>query len=168
MTCLFETVFDLEAGAAQLRRRRYGVIEIEHGRLTQIRLKPFPKIGSLVEVHWISQWRGKRRPADRCQLFYNQPVQHTNFLTLSYIESTFQTSWKSISRALRALDHIARIKRSDAILTEVSNTHISDRLMRRLGWERHLPKSRKRHYIKRFYGQFPPDNLVFAEANHTR
>jgi hypothetical protein len=57
------------------------------------------------------------------------------------------------------LDEIARIKRSDAILAHVSNPQISDRLMWRWGWERHLVQSSKRQFIKRFYGVYPESLL---------
>ena len=53
------------------------------------------------------------------------------------------------------LDEIARIKGTDAIVAELSNLRISDRLARRWGWEPHVPSSRRRHYIKRFYGSYP-------------
>ena len=163
MKPLFESVVDIEKHSEVLRVRPYGVIEIEKGKLVRIRLNPYPKFGSIVEARWISQWRAKRRPADHCRLFYNQPLHHRNYLTLSYIESTFQTSWKSVSRSLRVLDRVAFFKQSDAILTEVSNPGVSDRLMLRLGWERHLLQAGKRHFIKRFYGKFPAQLKLSAE-----
>jgi hypothetical protein len=54
------------------------------------------------------------------------------------------------------LDEIARLKRSDALLCDVSNWRISERLMARFGWEPHCPSRWHRHYIKRFYGEYPP------------
>ena len=59
-----ETVHDLQAGAAVLRRRRYGVIEVAGGRLERIRLRPFPKLISLPGVRlddWL--WHNRRRAA---------------------------------------------------------------------------------------------------------
>jgi hypothetical protein len=53
------------------------------------------------------------------------------------------------------LDEIARIKQTDAIVCDVRNARISDRLLRRWGWESHVPQSRRRHFIKRFYGEYP-------------
>ena len=59
------------------------------------------------------------------------------------------------SAALATLDEIARIKGSDAILTDAANFRISDRSLRRHGWERHTKARYHRNYIKRFYGQYP-------------
>ena len=58
------------------------------------------------------------------------------------------------SFALLVLDEIAKLKRTDAIVCEVSNWRISDRLLTRWGWESHLGESRRRHFIKRFYGDY--------------
>jgi hypothetical protein len=89
-------------------------------------------------------------------LYYNQPRRFPNFLALRYIVSTPRTSFRTSRRALATLDEIARIKRTDAIVCEAWNRRISDRLLHREGWERHLHHSRRRHYIKRFYGSYPP------------
>jgi hypothetical protein len=59
------------------------------------------------------------------------------------------------------------IKRSDALLCDVLNERISDRLLQRWGWERHVLDSPRRHHIKRFYGEYPPaqpDWGLFAAA----
>ena len=79
-----------------------------------------------------------------------------NYLALKYVVSHRETTLASFRGALRVLDEIARLKGVDALVCEASNPRISARLLRRWGWERHLPRSRRRHYIKRFYGQFPP------------
>jgi hypothetical protein len=73
---------------------------------------------------------------------------------------------------LIVLDEIARLKGSDAIVAEVRNLRISNRLLHRWGWESHLPTSRRRHYIKRFYGSYPDPHaaweLVRQEAGGGR
>ena len=60
------------------------------------------------------------------------------------------------------LDEIARLKGTDAIVAEVRNLRISERLLRRWGWESHMPTSRRRHYIKRFYGTYPDPQAAWA------
>ena len=57
--------------------------------------------------------------------------------------------------AMRVLDEIARIKRTDAVVSEAFNWRISGRLAERWGWERHKPSRWRRHFIKRFYGSYP-------------
>jgi hypothetical protein len=77
-----------------------------------------------------------------------------NFLALKYLVSSMGTSFRTVRATLHVLDRIAEIKRTDAIVTEVTNFRISERALRRLGWERHLYGSKRRHYIKRFYGDY--------------
>jgi len=62
------------------------------------------------------------------------------------------------------MDEIARIKGSDAVLSEAFNWRISSRLAERWGWVRHKPSRWRRHFIKRFYGSYPaplkPGHLI--------
>jgi hypothetical protein len=160
----FATVADLEQQAALLRARRFGVIEVAGGQFQHVQLRPWPKTISAAEVWW-SNWRRARQAPrtskttgiqDRCRLFYNQPWGHGNFLALRYVESWPGTSFGSFWLAVRLLDEIARIKRSDALLCDVANLRISDRLLARWGWQPHLDQRWHRHFIKRFYGSYPP------------
>ncbi len=151
---LSEAVNDLDAGAAVLRRRRYGVIEVADGRLQRIRLRPFPKLISLPGVR-LDEWLCHgRRQGDRCWLYYNQPLSCPSFLALVHVVSTAGTSYRTFRRAVGVLDEIARIKQSDAIVCHVANGRISDRLLHRWGWEPHAPRLRGRNFIKRFYGRY--------------
>src|SRR5437868_3941106 len=93
---LFQTVYDVHAGAAVLRRRRYGVIEVADGRLRRIRLRPFPKMISAVGVRW-DDWRlHRRRSGDRCWVYYNQPLGCPTFLALAHVVSSTETSYRTI------------------------------------------------------------------------
>jgi hypothetical protein len=69
--------------------------------------------------------------------------------------SSASCTFASFRQALLSLDEVARAKRSDAILCDAWNLRISDRLFARWGWEAHKPSRWHRHYIKRFYGQYP-------------
>lgn len=159
---LFQTVPDLRVQTDVLRRRRFGVIEIADERLVGIHLRPWPKTISLAEIWWLGGRSHRRRRANRCLLYYNQPWGFPNFLTLKYVISNRGTTLRTFRGALVVLDEIARIKRSDAALCEASNLRISDRLLRRWGWERHVLDSPHRHYIKRFYGDYPPPQAAWA------
>jgi len=151
----FETVTDLTQRAEVLRRRRFGVIEMADGRLSAVHLRPWPKWVSYPEVWWWGGRLHRRMPGDRCWLYYNQPWRCSNFLAAPYVVSGRDTTLATCHGAMVVLDEIARIKRSDAILCEVTNARISDRLLRRWGWESHVPNSPRRHFIKRFYGEYP-------------
>jgi hypothetical protein len=159
---LFERVRDLEGEADVLRRRRYGVIVIEDERLAEIRLRPWPKIISVAEISLLGSRVHDRVTGNRCWLYYNQPLWHSNFLALKYVVSSRGASFKTFRTALLVLDEIARIKRTDALLCEASNLRISDRLLKRWGWESHVASSRRRHFIKRFYGTYPASDKIIG------
>lgn len=153
MARLFETVFDLVRQAELVRRRRYGVIEVIDAELAAIHLRPWPKLSSVDQV-WLGRLAHRRRPGDRCLVYYNQPWRATNYLALALAVSDRDCTFASARRAALVLDQVAWIKRADAIVCDVSNARISDRLLARWGWEPHCPARRHRNYIKRFYGDY--------------
>lgn len=159
---LFETVHDLRRQADTLKRRPYGVIVIEDERLKEIVLRPWPKLISVAEISILGNRFHGSASGNCCWLYYNQPRRHRNFLALKYIVSSHGASFSTFRNSLIVLDAVARIKQSDAIVCEVSNLRISDRLLKRWGWESHVPSSRRRHYIKRFYGTYPDPSTAFA------
>jgi hypothetical protein len=132
-----------------LRRGRYGVIETADERLVRIRLRRWPRRAGPLDLV-----RGRsfhhHRLTNRCLVYYNQPVGHDAFLALKFAVSGRGTSLATFRTALGVLDQIAVIKDSHAIVCDVANWRISDRLMVRWGWEAHLPSRWHRHYIKRF------------------
>mgnify|MGYP007073191176 CR=1 FL=1 len=160
---LSTTIDDLRDGQDELRRHRYGVIEVRDERQLRIHLRPLPKRISLLEVLAWGQRSHARRPGNRCWLYYNQPRAHANYLALAYLLSARDATFRCVRGALSVLDEIARIKGSDALLTDAWNLRVSDRLLRREGWEPHLARRWHRHYIKRFYGSYPARYGLAAE-----
>jgi hypothetical protein len=154
MSKWFESVVDLNADRELILRRRYGVIETRQGKFVAIHFRPWPKLISIAEARWFGGWKHQRGQRDQCLIYFNQPAAHTNFLTLSYIQSGWATTLATFRLAATILDCVAQLKRSDAIMCEVTNARISDRLFQRWGWEPHLLSSRRRHWIKRFYGDY--------------
>jgi hypothetical protein len=151
-----------------LRRRRYGVIEIVDGRLRRVVLRRLPRLVTVPEILLLGQWTHRASRGDRLWLYYNQPWRFPNFLVLKYVVSAAQTSMGSLCRALAVLDEIARLKQSDALLCEVENSRISTRLLSRWGWASHCPTSWRRHYIKRFYGNYPARPWWLDSGSHQR
>lgn len=156
MRPLFETVTDLCGGADVLGRRAYGVIEAAEGRFRRVVLRPFPTLVSLVEVLLLGKWYHRRCSADRCLLYYDQPCRFRNFLVVKYVVSGRGTTYGTVGRTLDVLDEIARLKKTDALLCHLSNRRITPPVMTRRGWEPHCPSAVGGHYIKRFYGEYPP------------
>lgn len=154
---LLASITDLTRDAGVLCQRRYGVIEVIDGQFRRVLLRPWPKILVGPEVLWFGQWLHQRRRGDRVLLYYNQPWRFPKFLALAYAVSARETTMRSIRVGLEVLDEIARRKQSDALLCDVGNWRISQRFMQYWGWEPHCPTAWwHRHFIKRFYGTYPP------------
>ncbi len=153
---LFETISDLTSEAEIIRRRRYGVIETARGRLVAVHFRPWPKWASVPEALLWGERQHRRWSEDRCRLYFNHPLRFSNFLAVPYLLSGRGTTLATVYAALWALDEIARIKRTDAMLADVLNSRISDRMLARLGWAPQKPSRWHRHFIKRFYGKYPP------------
>ncbi len=149
LTC----VDDLVAQQDTLTRRRSGRIVTGAGGFQAVYGRWWPYYGNLARVIWDNMFRGGK--TDSCQLFYHQPWGAPGFLTLDYVQSTSATSLSTFYAATLALDEIARLKNTDAIVCHVTNNRISDRLLERWGWQRHCQHWRGRHFIKRFYGEYP-------------
>lgn len=137
----------------QLATRSAGHIVVQGGRLVAVFGRWWPYLGNHLRAAWDKRFRFSE--ADRCELFYHAPFSSPQFLTLSYIHSGEKTSLASFYAATLVLDEIARIKHSLAIVCNVTNDRISDRLLARWGWEAHCPDWPGRHFIKRFYGKYP-------------
>jgi len=160
---MFETVTDLESDRDVLKNRAYGVIEVCDQELKAIHLRPYPKLISIAEIKWGNFWKKRSQSSkDRVLLYYNQPIMHRNFLALKYFVSDNKSSLASIAISLSVLDYIASVKRIGAVLTEITNDRIKDRHLQHFGWEEHLQHQRGRHWIKRFYGQYP-ETFLFQE-----
>lgn len=152
---LTTTIHDWHADREALVRGRYGVIETTGGRLVAVHLRPWPKLLSWPELWPVRATYHARGPADRCWLYFNQPRRFSNFIALKYVASTRGASYATFRAALVALDQLAELKRTDALLCDAANLRISDRLLERLGWAPHKPQPWRRNYIKRFYGAYP-------------
>jgi len=152
---LWQTIGDWHAAGEVIRSRRYGVIETSAGQFAAIHFRPWPKLLAWPEIWPVGPTYHARGQADRCLLYFNQPLRHSRYLALKYLVSTLATSSATVLAALTMLDAVAELKRSDAILCDVTNARFSDRLISRLGWQSHKPQRGHRNYIKRFYGDYP-------------
>ena len=159
---LFTTIYDLQDARQAVEGGRYGVIEASAGEFHHLQLRPLPKLISWPEVWPVRLRFHGRGPQDHCRLYYNQPLSSPNFLALRYIVSTERTSYATFRAALAVLDAVAALKRTDAIVCDVANPRLTDRLMRRWGWDAHKPQRWHRNFIRRFYGHYPAGCEQFA------
>ncbi|MEM9586620.1 MAG: hypothetical protein AAGA03_05015 [Planctomycetota bacterium] len=144
---------DPVAQADELRRWRAGRIRMQKGVLEGVSRRRFAASISVAEVWWRAKY-GRPR-GDFCYLDYHQPWGMPGFLTLDYVHSGEGASYKTFVGACRVLDDIAQLRGAQAIVAHVTNASISDRLLHRLGWERHLESWSGRHWIRRFYDGYP-------------
>jgi hypothetical protein len=150
-----ERIADSTEPNALLRTAAYrcGRIMTQDGRLVHVQGRWWPYQGNwlrvLVDQHW-GTGRG-----DWCQLYYHQPLGGRQFLSLSYVHTGEDASLSTLYVAMLALDQIASLRGSLALVCHVTNGRISDRLMQRWGWQSHCLHWRGRHFIKRFYGHYP-------------
>lgn len=144
---------DLGAASDQLKSWRAGRIVTADGRLVRIERRWLPYKASRMRVWWDSRQRPRR--GVECSLYFHEQRGNPRFLVLGYIASHPRAALSSFFCALLVLDEVARLKACDAIVAEVTNSRMSDRLLKRWGWEQHCLQWRGRHVIKRFYGKYP-------------
>jgi hypothetical protein len=150
-------VEDPLAGADLIRRWRCGRIVMRDGRLVEIQRRLMCGSVSVAQVWW--QARHGRTDDDIGWLDYHQPLGMPAFLTLDYIRTGKSAGYKTFVGACNVLNEVARIRGVSAIVAHVTNGSISDRLLQRLGWERHLQHWQGRHWIRRFYDGYPQPAL---------
>jgi hypothetical protein len=150
-------VRDPVSGAERLKRWRHGRIVMRSGQLIEIQRRLTCGSVSVAEVWW--QARYGRNDDGICWLDYHQPFGMPGFLTLDYIRSGTRAGYKSLAGAARVLEEIAKLRGATAIVAHVTNGNISDRLLERLGWQRHLEHWKGRHWNRRFYDGYPASTL---------
>lgn len=161
----FAIIDDWDTGREMLLQRRYGIIEAGAGDFVAVHLRPWPKLIAWPEIWPVGAAYHASGQPDRCLVYYNQPRRFSNFLALKYMVSTPAASLATVRAALAALDALAELKSTDALLCDAANSRLSDRVMRRFGWEPHKPQRWHRNYIKRFYGQYPRLAVTPVEAD---
>lgn len=152
MTCeLLSASMFSPAQLERILRMRHGVIVVTDGRVQGIYARRWPKIVSCWESWLVGGVVHRLRPGDRCRLYFRQPRRFPWCIALQYVVSSRGTSFASFRRAVATLDEVAQAKGVDTLVTDVCNQRISDRLLRRWGWQPHAPMRFHRNYVKRLY-----------------
>lgn len=136
-----------------IRRWRCGRIVMQAGKLVRVERRWMTGSVSMAQVWW--QNRFGRTDDDLCWLDYHQPLGMPSFLTLDYVRSGRNAGYRTFIGACHVLNEIARLRAASAIVAHVSSGGITDRLLQRQGWERHLQHWSGRHWIRRFYDGYP-------------
>lgn len=150
---LCSPITDLSTNTQRVIGWHAGRIVTRHQSLSRIERRWLPYRASRARVWW-DRHRSTAQ-SDHCELFFHHPLGNSDFLVLGYVHSGPGTSLGTFYCATLVLDRIAQLKGSHAIVAELTNERLSDRLLKRWGWQRHCLQWRGRHYIKRFYGYYP-------------
>ena len=132
---------------ANFKTWRYGEIELSNGSLVAIYRRWWPRIGSQWEACQDSYIR--TLPADSCRAYFAFPVRAPGYMTVLYARGGPNMQYKTIYQAVLAMDEIAKLRDSKAIVCQVISERGTERLMNRWGYVRHAAKLRDNHYIKR-------------------
>jgi acyl-CoA synthetase (AMP-forming)/AMP-acid ligase II len=142
-------ITDVQSKAEALRRWRRGVIEVRSGRLVSISWRPTSKRVTRLGSWTVGRLVHRRKRGDVCRLYYYQPRSSPEFLVVSYAVSYRDATLASMNESLRVLEQIAAVRGTYALVGDISNERISDRLLARWGWERHATQLFGRNFIKR-------------------
>lgn len=153
-----DAIDDPRREAEKIRRWRCGRIVMQAGRLVEVQRRLSSGSVSMAQVWWQAKYG--RNDDEICWIDYHQPIGMSAFLTLDYVRSGTRAGYRSFRGATVVLDEIARLRGTLAIVAHVSNGNISDRLLVRLGWQRHLDSWNGRHWIRRFYDGYPPATQI--------
>lgn len=131
-----------------LAKIRRGRIIVDGQGNTTVQRRWFPGLESLALVWWQSKWG--RSDDQRCILDFHVPWGMSAFISVDFIHSGTQSGYRNFRASLGMLDAIAKARKSYAIVAHVTNPMITDRLLKRFGWEQHCLEWKGRHWIKRF------------------
>lgn len=133
---------------------RAGRIVVRDGNLWDIRRRYLPGAASVVQAIWQAGW-GRSTGSD-CVIDYHTPWGMPAFLTLDYMRSGRMAGYRSFCKAVQTLEAIAEQRNAYAIVAHITNSSITDRLLRRWGWQPHCLEWKGRHWIKRLDPQWIP------------
>jgi hypothetical protein len=89
-------------------------------------------------------------PEDECRFYYSFPHSVPGYMSLLYVHAGEKTSYRTFRQGIVAMDTIARWRKSQAIVCQVTNSRLTHRMMTRWGYVRHAENIGDNHYIRRF------------------
>ena len=140
-------VTDIDQSQHRIQGCRYGEIELKNGALHRVYPRWWPRMGSQWESVMDSYIR--QLPEDYCRVYYAFPMRSPGFMSVLYAHSGPNTSYRTVYKGVTVVDEIAGIRNARAIVCQATNTRLTERLMRRLGYVRHASSLGSNHYIKR-------------------
>ena len=142
------SVQSLQGNELRVRTWSFGEIELSHGQLVRIRPRWWPRFGSQWESFQDSYVR--TLPEDFLRAYYAFPWRAPGYMTVLYAQSGPRTQYKTLHRAVEAMNEIASLRDTQAIVCQLVNQRGTERLMNRWGYVRHAASLGDNHFIKRF------------------
>lgn len=147
-------IVDLTIQGHRVASMRVGRIVVAGGQLSHVQPRWSIAAASIAGVYW-DNFCGRDKHS-RCEIDFHVPRGMPSFLTLDYIRSGRSATYADFRRCVRTLEQIGRIKRSYAIVANITNPAITDRLLTRFGWQQHCLTWKGRHWIRRLNDDTPP------------
>ena len=147
----------------RVRARRHGMIEVAAGRLVRVRAATVDAAGDAAGDRDAGPLEAPLASRRLLPGLLHSAEGHAELLG-----GDVRCFWPGDDAdqhpgASVILDEIAQLRRADALVCDLGNARISDRLLTRWGWTSLNPGQRRRLFIKRFYGHYPsPDPLLHA------
>ncbi len=133
-----------------IKEHRYGTLQLSPNKQITLTFRRFAKRATLWHVLWAKTWTHSRKYGDTCKLYYDAPKSCPGFVIIKLMVSHRNTTYRSTRKIMAALDKLASIRETNAIVFHASNKRLTDRVVERFGYVRHAENLPGRHFIKRF------------------
>jgi len=126
---------------------RYGEVVLRNGQITAVQARWWPRWGTV----WGAMMDRVVRtlPEDECRFYYSFPIGSPGYMSLLYVHAGERTSYRTFHQGIVAMDTIAGLRASRAIVCQVTNDRLTDRMMYRWGYVKHAENLGPSHYIRR-------------------
>lgn len=141
------SVASIDHHASEISRWRYGTVLLRNGKLIAIQARWWPRWGTVFGAMMDRVVR--TLPEDECRFYFAFPRSAPGFMSLLYVHAGEKTTYQTFHQGIASIEAIARLRRSHAIVCQVTNDRLSERMMNRWGYVKHAPHLGPDHYICR-------------------
>ncbi len=140
-------VTTLAGNEKRVSKWRYGEVVLRNGRVVSIQARWWPRWGTV----WGAMVDRVVRslPEDECRFYYSFPRSAPGYMSLLYVHAGEKTYYQTFHQGIEAMDAIAGLRKARAIVCQVTNDRLNDRMMTRWGYVKHAENLGDNHYIRR-------------------
>lgn len=140
-------VTDLNLSADLVRSARYGEYSVLADQSFELYFRWWPRLASRWDVMRDAYLRSL--PTSECRVYYSFPIRCPDYMTINYVHSGKGTQYKTVRQAIVIANEIAQLKKAAAIVCQITNERITQRMMNRWGFVQHAQTLGNNHFIKR-------------------